>query len=119
MDALHRIAENKINEAVANGEFDNLVGSGKPSLVGVQSYELDEQYLANHILKNNGFLPDWLAERKSLLEDIEKLHIDRKETIELSKQQKDIIRRLNRRISGYNLRVPVAAMQLQLVLIQE
>jgi hypothetical protein len=115
MDVLRIIAENKIKTALENGLFDNLDGFGKPLTLNPQWADNEDNFLANHLLKNNGFLPDWLEERKILLEEIEILH---QKQIRAENNTGEIIKSildLNRKISGYNLRVPVASLQLRLI----
>jgi hypothetical protein len=112
MDALRIIAENKIETAIKNGEFDDLPGRSKPLQLGWQTPEIDDQFLANHVLQNNGFIPDWLEERKALLKDIEAFQKETGLSNQSEKQYRETFIQLNRRISGYNLRVPVASMQL-------
>ncbi len=65
-----KIAEEKIREAMARGEFDNLAGSGKP-LQGLDSYFATPEgvRLGYSILKGAGFVPEEMA----LLKEIEKL----------------------------------------------
>jgi hypothetical protein len=115
MDVFRIIAENKIETALKNGDFENLSGRGRPLQLGQQSPEFDDPFLANHILQNNGFIPDWLEERKVLLMDIEAFQNETGMSFQNEKQFRDTFVQLNRRISGYNLRVPVASMQLQLL----
>jgi hypothetical protein len=115
VNALRIIAENRITTALENGEFDNLAGLGKPLPLNPQWADNDENFLANHLLKNNGFLPDWLEERKILLEEIETLHQKQIHTENKTGEIIESILDLNRKISGYNLRVPVASMQLRLI----
>jgi hypothetical protein len=115
MDALRHIAENKIIAAIQNGDFADISGKGKPLLLEWQQSENDESFLANHLLRNNGFLPDWLAERKQLLEEIQSLQAQNPGHGFPADDTHETILQLNRRISGYNLRVPVDAMQLQLL----
>jgi hypothetical protein len=55
-----------IQRAEADGQFRNLPGEGKP-LPQTNPYEaLDEWAMAHHILKQSGFLPDWLQLRKEI-----------------------------------------------------
>jgi DnaJ family protein C protein 28 len=115
MDVWRIIAENKIEIALKNGEFDNLPGRGKPLQLDYQYEEIDDQFLSNHLLKSNGYLPDWLEERKVLLNDIEAFQKEPGLSIQREDQYKETIIQLNRRICGYNLRVPVVSMQLQLL----
>ena len=64
MNAFEWIAEQRIEDAIARGELDNLPGAGRP-------LDLDEDLLvpadvrmAYRILRNAGFVPPELAERR-------------------------------------------------------
>lgn len=68
------IAERRIAEAIANGDFDDLPGSGKPLELDDDSLLPEELRLAYRILKNAGFVPPEIeslkgskAERKLVL----------------------------------------------------
>lgn len=68
------IAEQRIAEAIENGDFDDLPGSGKPLQLDDDSLVPEELRLAYRVLKNAGFVPseieslkDSKAERKILL----------------------------------------------------
>lgn len=68
------IAEQRIAEAIANGDFDDLPGSGKPLELDDDSLVHEELRLAYRILKNAGFVPPEIeslegskAERKLVL----------------------------------------------------
>ncbi|HEX6413120.1 MAG TPA: DnaJ family domain-containing protein [Burkholderiales bacterium] len=68
------IAEQRIAEAIANGDFDDLPGSGKPLELDDDSLLPEELRLAYRILKNAGFVPPEIeslkgskAERKLVL----------------------------------------------------
>ena len=68
MDILAKIAERKISEAMARGEFDDLPGRGKPlvmeeDLTGVPA----ELRMAYRILKNAGFVPPEVELRKEIV----------------------------------------------------
>jgi len=54
---LEFIAEQKIAEAIANGDFDDLPGAGKPLELDDDSLVPEELRLAYRILKNAGFVP--------------------------------------------------------------
>jgi hypothetical protein len=62
-----KIAEEKIKEAMENGEFDNLEGSGKP-LRGLNAYFATPENirLGYSILKNSGFVPEEVALLKEI-----------------------------------------------------
>ena len=68
------IAEQRIAEAIANGDFDDLPGCGKPLELDDDSLLPEELRLAYRILKNAGFVPPEIeslkgskAERKLVL----------------------------------------------------
>lgn len=114
MDVLRIIAENKIETAAADGAFDNLEGKGK--LLVIQENPRDDGYfLANHILKNSGHLPVWLEERREICEQIDSIKIELSTNGSRSVNIRNRIFDLNRRISGYNLRIPIVRLQLQTI----
>lgn len=68
MDLFSRIAEDKIKEAIKNGEFENLPGMGKPldlkdDLPGMSA----EMKMGYRMLKNAGFISDQVDLRKELI----------------------------------------------------
>ncbi|WP_144548050.1 DnaJ family domain-containing protein [Bacillus sp. X1(2014)] len=68
MDLFSRIAEDKIKEAIKNGEFENLPGMGKPldlkdDLPGMNA----EMKMGYRMLKNAGFISDQVDLRKELI----------------------------------------------------
>lgn len=63
------LVENRIQEAMRNGEFDNLPSKGKPINLDYWA-SLPEEIRAGYmVLKNGGFLP----EEAQLLKDIDEL----------------------------------------------
>jgi hypothetical protein len=67
MDPLVRIAEEKIREAMARGEFDNLPGAGKPLALEDDSMVPEDLRVPYKILKNAGFLPPEIEMRKEIV----------------------------------------------------
>jgi len=64
MQAFAYIAEERLKEAIARGEFDNLPGAGKPlAMIDLSNRDRCDR-VAFHILRNSGFLPPTLAIRK-------------------------------------------------------
>lgn len=60
------IAEKRIEEAQAKGEFDNLPGRGRPLELEDMSHVPEELRMAYKILRNAGCLPPELAEHKEI-----------------------------------------------------
>lgn len=58
MSYFHRIAEQKIREAIKNGEFDNLEGAGKALDHSEYFNAPPEMRMCYHILRNAGVVPD-------------------------------------------------------------
>ncbi|WP_274651467.1 DnaJ family domain-containing protein [Paenibacillus humicola] len=66
MDAFSRIAEERIREAMARGEFDNLPGAGKPLELEELSHVPEDLRLSYKLLKNAGAIPPELQLAKEL-----------------------------------------------------
>lgn len=71
MDAIAFVAERKIEEAMEEGQFDNLPGAGKPLALDDCSHLPPDMRMAYTILKNSGYLeqlePGKAASMKELL----------------------------------------------------
>ena len=67
MEIFAKIAEQKIREAIENGEFDNLEGMGKPLDLSDESWIPEDLRMAYRILKNAGCLPAELELRKEVM----------------------------------------------------
>jgi hypothetical protein len=65
---MNRIAETKIREAIARGEFDDLPGSGKPLRLEDLSRVPDHLRVAYKVLRNANVLPPELELRRQLAE---------------------------------------------------
>src|SRR5688572_4234868 len=66
MNAIERIAEQRILEALERGEFDNLQGSGKPLQLEDDVHVPAELRAAYRILKNSGFVPPEVELRREI-----------------------------------------------------
>ena len=64
MHALELIAEERIQAAVRNGEFDNLPGAGKPLDLTEDPLIPEDLRLAYRILRNSGYVPPEIEARK-------------------------------------------------------
>lgn len=62
------LIEDIIQEGVEKGLFDNLKGKGKPLNLSRNHFE-EGQALANAILKDNDVPPAWIMERNHILEE--------------------------------------------------
>jgi hypothetical protein len=66
MRLLDDIAERHIAEAIARGDFDHLPGAGKPLVFEDDSWIPSELRLAYKILKNAGFVPPEVEQRREI-----------------------------------------------------
>ncbi len=63
---LHLLAEEKIQEALRQGEFDNLEGAGKPLVFEDDSNVPEDLRMAYKMLRNAGCLPPDLQSEKEI-----------------------------------------------------
>ncbi|MCX7892975.1 MAG: DUF1992 domain-containing protein [Burkholderiales bacterium] len=63
---LGAIAEERIQAAIRRGELDNLPGAGKPLVLDDDLLVPEEARVANRILKNAGFVPVEVTERREI-----------------------------------------------------
>jgi len=70
---LEKLVEGIIQEAMANGEFDNLRGKGKPLNLDEYFNTPEHLRLGYSLLKSNGFLPEELVLFKEMQEAREAL----------------------------------------------
>ncbi len=112
----NKIVEEKIQQAMAEGEFDNLSGYGKPLNLNDFPFVKDDWKLTFNVLQKNGIVLPWMDDRKEIEELLQKAIEDCKRKIKLDKSQARIeffkqLQLINRKIIDYNLIVPVAALQ--------
>ena len=60
------LAEQRILEALRNGDFDHLPGAGRPLVFEDETFVSPEQRMANHILRNAGFAPPEIGLRREI-----------------------------------------------------
>lgn len=89
VDAMSRIAEQKIKEAMERGEFDNLAGRGQPQDLEDYSRLPDDVRMAYHILKNAGCVPPEVMIKNEILQ-IEDLLATEKDEQERYRQLKKL-----------------------------
>ena len=129
------LIDQKIREAMEQGEFDNLPGKGKPVDTSENPFEDPELRLAHRMLRNAGYAPSWIEERKDIDSEFENARNElsrmwavlqnalgaenergararwEQALISFRKQ----VGELNRRIVAWNLKVPAAGFQRKLI----
>lgn len=106
MDAWHLVAERKIREAIDEGAFDHLEGTGKPLDLTENPFEDPSDRLAHRLLKNNGFAPGWIEEAKEIEAESRRLRAEAKVS---SDDFRARVAALNRKIFSFNLKAPLTS----------
>jgi hypothetical protein len=101
--AYHKLVEEKIQEAIRRGDFDNLPGCGEPLQLEDDSHLPDDLRLAYKVLKNADCLPPELQLRKDIRQT-EELLAGIQDTREKYRQMK----KLNFMIMKLNMIRPVS-----------
>ena len=131
--------DQKIREGMEQGEFDDLPGKGKPLDTSENPFEDPEMRMAHRMLRNAGFAPPWIEERKDIEAECEQSRHqlarvwavlqnalgtgDERSARARWERSLDSFRRqsgeLNRRITSWNLKIPAAAFQQRLIEIEK
>lgn len=93
-----KLAEDKIREAIAAGEFDDLPGKGKPLNLDAYFAVAEEWRVGVSLLKNSGFLP----QEMQLLKDVEELRAQLPQVSDVSRR-KHIEREIHEKTLQYDL----------------
>ncbi len=124
------VTERRIQAAMEAGAFEHLSGSGQPFRWLQEEEYIDPEYrLTHHLLRSNGFVPDWIDEKNGIEAELETArgrlarawnaygraapgHPVWQMALALFRKQ---MRDLNKRIEIYNLKVPVLRLQRLLI----
>src|SRR4030095_1313749 len=95
MNALDRLAEQRIREAQENGEFDDLPGAGAPLEFDDDALVPEDLRVAYRLLKNSGFLPPELEAHREI-RHLEQLL----QTVEDDGRRASLLSRINFLLTG-------------------
>ena len=131
MNRLESLTEKKLREAIENGEFDDLPGKGEPIDLRENPFEDPDLRVVHRLMRNAGFAPAWIEERKDLEAELEAARIKLSRAWGLfgegSKapcdpewersvwEFREKVAELNKRISMYNLKAPAAVFHRKLI----
>jgi DnaJ family protein C protein 28 len=130
MDKWEPLIDRMIRESMERGEFDNLPGSGQPIDLSENPYEEPELRTVHRLLRNAGFAPAWIEERKdidaefhracSILRRAKALYGSsdssaHAEWTRATKEFRERVDELNQRIRIYNLKAPAAAFHRKII----
>lgn len=99
MDAIGIIAEQRIREACERGAFDNLPGAGRPLELEDDSHIPEDLRMAYKLLKNAGYVPEEVADRKEAQSIVEALEAcgDEQEKVRQMKKLDVVLARIKAR----------------------
>ncbi len=131
----------QLDEAAANGAFENLPGKGRPLRLNENPNEPADMRMANKLLKDNQLSPTWIGDRKALTAEIGKLRAEMQrewghwrvragesgaDREALARAWQRIVRdwearidELNRRIVSLNISLPIWRMELHRLRLNE
>jgi hypothetical protein len=69
LDMIDSLIDEQIRAAQAEGAFDNLPGQGKPLPKDPSEGIAGDKWMSNRVLKQAGFVPDWIQLRKEIAEE--------------------------------------------------
>jgi DnaJ homolog subfamily C member 28 len=134
MDKWEPLIDRLIRESMERGEFDDLPGSGQPIDLSENPYEAPELRTVHRLLKNAGFAPAWIEERKDIDREYQRCHSilrrakalyssgERSAQAEWDRAKKEFCERvveLNERIRFYNLKAPATAFHRKVIDVDE
>ena len=124
MNRLESLTEKKLREAIESGEFDDLPGKGEPIDLEENPFEDPDLRVVHRLLRNAGFAPAWIEERKDIDAELEaaRTKLSRAWTLFGSgaetasdlewqrsvKEFREKVAELNQRTRIYNLKAPAA-----------
>jgi DnaJ homolog subfamily C member 28 len=131
MNRQEKLVEKMIREAMEQGEFDNLPGKGQPLDLSENPFEDPDLRMVHRILRNAGFAPAWIEERKDIdaALDAALVKLRRawrlfgKSTVQNTNPEwertvsefRELVDDLNVRIRLYNLKAPSAVFHRRLI----
>jgi DnaJ homolog subfamily C member 28 len=131
MDKWEPLVDRLIRESMDRGEFDDLAGSGEPIDLSENPFESPEIRTAHRLLRNAGFAPAWIEERKDIENEFQNCYTVLTRARELYcrgkdgtkspqwqraiKEFRERVEELNQRIRLYNLKSPATSLHRRII----
>lgn len=131
INAWNGLVEQRIQDAMAKGLFDNLRGMGQPLNLNDDAFVPQELKMAFRMLRSTGLAPLWIEMNKEIRADIERLqrflaqvhnHWEQINAIRrehLRHEYEARIKEINSKILSYNILAPSSQVHLSLLLIED
>ncbi|MDP9310675.1 MAG: DUF1992 domain-containing protein [Chloroflexota bacterium] len=127
----HGLVEQRIQEGMEQGLFDNLRGAGQPLNLDEDRFVPDDMKMAFRMLRSSGLAPLWVDMNKEIREDIARMHRFRAHvhsqwtrisSIEREHRRDEYVQRvkeINSKILSYNIIAPSSSVHIGLLLLDE
>jgi DnaJ homolog subfamily C member 28 len=126
MKGWESLIDQKIREAIEQGEFEDLSGKGEPIDLSENPFEDPDWRLAHRMLRSAGFAPAWIEERKDIDAELTAARVSLSRALMVMRNARDTehyrsaearwlralddfrekVAELNRRIHVWNLKAP-------------
>ena len=120
MDKFESLVDKLIRESMERGEFDDLSGKGEPVDLRENPFEDPDVRTAHRLLRNAGFAPAWVEERKEIDASLQRAQATLRRARDLYRHEipggarwqravrefRETVAELNQRIRMYNLKAP-------------
>ena len=125
------LVEQRIQDGIERGLFDNLPGAGKPLNLEEDALVPEDMRMAFRLLRSNGLAPLWVELNKEIRDDIERLErfrahvqerVARTNAIQWEHRRREYIRRIediNAKIVNYNILAPSAQVHLHALIMAD
>lgn len=103
------LVEDRVREAQARGDFDNLPGKGRPLRLSENPLVPPHVEMANRLLANAGFAPDWVELAKEIEAEISRCRALAGRGRE--QEARAVFEEVVKKTRLFNLKVPLFTMQ--------
>jgi DnaJ family protein C protein 28 len=129
MDKFESLVDKLIRESMERGEFDDLSGKGEPVDLRENPFEDPDVRTAHRLLRNAGFAPAWVEERKEIDASLQRAQVTLRRARDLYRHEihggprwlravrefRETVAELNQRIRMYNLKAPATVFHRKVV----
>jgi DnaJ homolog subfamily C member 28 len=125
------LIEQRIQDGIERGLFDNLAGAGKPLNLEEDALVPEDMRMAFRLLRTHGLAPLWVELNKEIRQDIERLHrfrlqvherVGRTNPIQWEHRRREFITRvedINAKIRNYNILAPSSQVHLHAIILED
>ncbi len=125
------LVEQRIQEGIERGLFDNLAGMGQPLNLHDDALVPEDMRMAFRLLRANGLAPLWVELNKEIRQDIDRLQrfrelvherVERGNVIQWQHRRREYIDRvadINAKIRNYNILAPSSQVHLHILILED